>query len=107
MKRHTSLILTVILSISLSGCSTPQSLKQSDMEAPLKVFRESNASLRRIVLDNGMILLLKEERSAPVVSVQIWVGTGAIHEDRQRKLLTTDGVDRKEAHASLELRVVA
>ena len=47
----------------------------------LDVLRESNASLRRIVLDNGMVCLIKEDRSAPVVAMQIWVGTGAMHEE--------------------------
>ena len=31
-------------------------------------------------LPNGLILLVHEDRSAPVASVQAWVGTGSIHE---------------------------
>jgi len=41
----------------------------------------SSSELHRFVLDNGMICLIKEDHSAPVVAVQIWIGTGAIHED--------------------------
>ncbi len=47
----------------------------------LKVLEQANAGLRRVVLDNGMILLIKEDHSAPVAAVQIWVGSGAIHEE--------------------------
>lgn len=50
---------------------------------PLAVLHQSNAGLRRFVLDNGLVCLVKEERSAPVVAVQIWVGSGSIHEDAQ------------------------
>jgi zinc protease len=32
------------------------------------------------VLPNGLTLLVQEDRSAPVVSVQAWVGTGSVHE---------------------------
>ena len=54
----------------------------TDMNAssPLDVLRQSNETLRRFTLDNGMVCLLKEDRSAPVMSIQIWVGTGAMHE---------------------------
>lgn len=47
---------------------------------PIDVLRSANAPLRRIVLDNGMVCLIKPDASAPVVSVQIWVGSGSIHE---------------------------
>lgn len=41
----------------------------------------SGEHLKRLVLDNGMVCLINEDRSAPVASVQIWVGTGSIHEN--------------------------
>ncbi len=46
----------------------------------LDQLRTANAALERHVLDNGLIVLLKRDTSAPVVAVQIWVGTGSIHE---------------------------
>jgi zinc protease len=49
--------------------------------SPLDALKKANESVRRTVLDNGMICLVKEEHSAPVVAVQIWLGTGSIHED--------------------------
>ena len=39
-------------------------------------------SARRYVLSNGLILIAQEDRSAPVASVQAWVGTGSIHEGK-------------------------
>lgn len=42
--------------------------------------KQSNDGLRRTVLDNGLVCLVKEDPSAPVVAIQIWVGSGAIHE---------------------------
>jgi len=62
----------------LSGVST---LGSTDQGLPsLDRLRASNDGLRREVLDNGLICLVKEDTSAPVVAVQIWVGTGSIHE---------------------------
>ena len=40
-----------------------------------------NSGLSRFVLDNGMKVILLAERTAPVVSIQFWVGTGSSHED--------------------------
>ena len=47
----------------------------------IQVLKTNNSSLKREVLDNGMICLVKQDASAPVVAVQVWVRTGAIHED--------------------------
>jgi zinc protease len=50
-------------------------------ENPVDVLKASNQGICRLVLDNGLIVLLKEDRSAPLVAMQFWVGAGAIHED--------------------------
>ena len=47
---------------------------------PVDVLKTSNAGIRRLVLDNGLVVLLKEDRSAPMVALQFWVGAGSIHE---------------------------
>ncbi|MCS6771771.1 MAG: insulinase family protein [Kiritimatiellae bacterium] len=47
---------------------------------PLDALRAANDPLRRVVLENGLVCLIKPDSSAPVVSVQIWVGSGSIHE---------------------------
>ena len=36
----------------------------------------------RYLLENGLTALLKPDRSSPVCSVQVWVKTGSMHEDR-------------------------
>lgn len=48
---------------------------------PVDVLQTANAGMERLVLDNGMTVLLKEDRSAPLVAIQYWVGAGSIHED--------------------------
>jgi zinc protease len=58
--------------------SKPDSLRASlDLLAPL--WREP---VHRSVLPNGTTVLLKPDHSAEVASVQVWVKTGSIHEDR-------------------------
>ncbi|MGD9613429.1 MAG: M16 family metallopeptidase [Kiritimatiellia bacterium] len=47
---------------------------------PVAVLKTANAGIRRLVLDNGLVVLLKEDRSAPMVALQFWVGAGSIHE---------------------------
>lgn len=42
--------------------------------------RAANAALHRFELENGLVCLVKEDRSAPVVAVQIWVRVGSVHE---------------------------
>ena len=46
---------------------------------PLQALRRSNEGVHRFILDNGMVGLIKRDASAPVVAVQIWVGTGSVH----------------------------
>ncbi|MEA3213457.1 MAG: zinc protease [Chthoniobacter sp.] len=38
---------------------------------------------RTWTLPNGLGIIVQEDRSAPVASVQVWVETGSIHEDRR------------------------
>ncbi|MBI2439905.1 MAG: insulinase family protein [Lentisphaerae bacterium] len=38
------------------------------------------AGLERFVLENGLTVLAREDTKAPVVSLQVWVGAGAVHE---------------------------
>ncbi len=41
---------------------------------------EFHGGVKRLTLENGMKVLLRPDASAPVVSVQIWVASGSIHE---------------------------
>ncbi len=43
-------------------------------------FPKSTAQVRQLA--NGLTVILQEDRSAPVASIQAWVATGSIHEDR-------------------------
>jgi zinc protease len=49
-------------------------------QAVPKALQQAFDSVQRVRLDNGARLLIREDYSAPVVAVQIWVGTGSIHE---------------------------
>ena len=40
------------------------------------------AGVKLTTLDNGLTLIIREDHSAPVVSVQAWAMTGSIHEDK-------------------------
>ncbi len=57
----------------------PQPQKTSN-EQPRGTIHLPLATARRHVLPNGLTLLVQEDHSAPVASVQAWVGTGSIHE---------------------------
>ncbi|MCK5850313.1 MAG: insulinase family protein [Kiritimatiellae bacterium] len=80
MKTRRPLAVMLALLVFLPGCLTNRSAVTNVEERSLAAIRRTNESLKRIVLENGLICLLKKDASAPVVSVQIWVGTGSIHE---------------------------
>lgn len=50
-------------------------------ESFLDIIETSSQDLRRFTMENGLKVLIKPVREVPVVSIQIWVGTGSIHED--------------------------
>ncbi len=52
---------------------------KTDTDA-LTTLRQSNDRLVRFTLDNGLTCILKEDHAAPVVSIQVWVNSGSIHE---------------------------
>ena len=56
----------------------PAAKSSSDESGPALQFPEVEAE--RHVLANGLNVILCEDHSAPVTSVQAWVGTGSIHE---------------------------
>jgi zinc protease len=71
-------MIAMCLTHSVTSCARQ---KPPDVTAnALAALEKSNTGLHRFVLDNGMVCLVKADRSAPVVSLQIWVGTGSIHE---------------------------
>jgi len=69
------LSLTVVAAI-VEGEEMPIDVTSSVLGA----LEKSDGQLVRTVLDNGTICLVKEDHSAPVVAVQIWIGTGSMDE---------------------------
>jgi zinc protease len=74
MKTLRALLFVTCLAFA-TACATAE-----DTPSPLETLKQSNARLHRFVLDNGMVCLVKEDHSAPVAAVQIWVGSGAVNE---------------------------
>ncbi len=78
MKRASILLICALLAVPaalFSADATDDALQKT-----LVTLKAANDQLERFTLPNGMVCLLKADPSAPVVSVQIWVGTGSIHE---------------------------
>lgn len=71
----------LVLALAL-GAAAARAAAGSASDAALEALETSRAGLRRVVLDNGTIGLIRSDRSAPVAAVQIWVATGSAHEDR-------------------------
>src|SRR5262249_54399445 len=71
--------------VNLKAVDRPE--KQQPRPAPTKNGEKSDAimfppsSAKKFVLPNGLTLIVHEDRSAPVASVQAWCGTGSIYED--------------------------
>ncbi|MCX7825897.1 MAG: insulinase family protein [Verrucomicrobiae bacterium] len=71
------------LVILFSLLSTMTAMTAHAKEPPFDLNTLDGRFVRRAVLDNGMVVLLREDHSAPVASVQMWVKTGSIHEGAQ------------------------
>ncbi len=54
--------------------------RKSAFDRPAASIQFPRVTAVKHVLPNGLTLLLQEDHSAPVASVQAWVGTGSIHE---------------------------
>ncbi|MEI6972416.1 MAG: insulinase family protein, partial [bacterium] len=69
----------LLVLVAVAGVAVRAGAARAD--DPVAVIGKSFEGIKRTVLDNGMTCLIKEDHSAPVVSVQIWIRTGSIHED--------------------------
>jgi len=54
--------------------------KESRAQTNTPTLPDSNAQV--FTLENGLTVIVEEDRSAPVASVQAWCGTGSIHEGK-------------------------
>jgi len=66
---------TTLLAAAITSLMTSQS---SAEPSKVPVLPESRAEV--FTYENGLTLIVEEDRSAPVASVQAWCGTGSIHE---------------------------
>lgn len=74
------LVLLAAVQFSLSAPSHAADATGDALRQTLETLEAANSQLERFTLPNGIVCLLKADHSAPVVSIQIWVGTGSIHE---------------------------
>src|SRR5476649_1597429 len=64
----------------LPVCMLTAHLKAAPLESSAGITFPPSAAQKR-VLPNGLTVIVQEDRSAPVVSVQAWCGTGSIDEN--------------------------
>ncbi|MEI6169226.1 MAG: pitrilysin family protein [bacterium] len=72
--------LLVLFTLVFGLCILTTSAADQTGATALTTLKQSNDRIQSFTLDNGMTLLIKEDHAAPVVSIQIWVGSGSIHE---------------------------
>ncbi len=70
----------VSLAVGLALLAAPKVRADAAPADPLAVLQSNNARLQRSVLDNGMVVLIKEDSAAPMAAIQLWVGSGSIYE---------------------------
>lgn len=76
-----SILLPAMLVLAASRSTRAAHPDPDDVAAQaLATLRQSNDRVVRFELENGLTGLVKEDHAAPVVSIQIWVGSGSIHE---------------------------
>jgi zinc protease len=73
--RHSSLFALIV-----AAMLTPANLKATTSEDAAAINFPSS-SAQKWVLPNGLTIIVQEDHSAPVASVQAWCGTGSVDED--------------------------
>ena len=58
------------------------SLKAAPQPEPQKLLMFPPNTAQKFILPDGLTVIVQEDHSAPVASVQAWCGTGSIEEDR-------------------------
>ncbi len=67
---------------------------ETDIHEKLDILTRESNLLTTFTLPNGLHVILKPDRSAPVATVQFWVGTGSIHEEQ----FTGSGISHAVEH---------
>jgi zinc protease len=65
----------------LSSLGIIMILSSASALGAVEVVRAANDRIHRFTMENGIVGLVKADHSAPVVAIQLWFGTGSIHED--------------------------
>jgi zinc protease len=84
---------TTILAFSLAIMLT-QSLAQPANTAKLDILTRESELLTTFSLPNGLHVMIKPDRSAPVATVQFWIGTGSMQEEQ----FTGSGISHAVEH---------
>ncbi len=67
--------------LAMTLLTSPLTATDTTTLQALNTLKASNDKAVRFVLANGLTCLVKEDHSSPVAAIQIWVGSGSIHED--------------------------
>src|SRR5687768_2741898 len=70
MKCALALLILLTLTLNLTAVDSPSSNSMSAIPDDVQF----------LTLDNGLQVIIREDKSAPVVSVQAWCRAGSIHE---------------------------
>jgi len=74
------LLMATLASLSAAEKSSTSASATAPATAQQSALRIPSSKAEVTTLPNGLTLIIEEDRSAPVASVQAWVGTGSIHE---------------------------
>ncbi|NQT93737.1 MAG: insulinase family protein [Lentisphaerae bacterium] len=77
-----AIAIALLLAGGVPAAGSSRSKSADAARRAIEVLEETNAGLRSFVLPNGMTCLVREDHSAPAVSIQVWVGSGSIHEQQ-------------------------
>src|SRR5688500_7575800 len=63
-------------------CVLTMTVTTAAAESPTNSIPAIPPDVRMVTLDNALTLIIREDKSAPVVSAQAWCRAGSIHEDK-------------------------
>src|SRR5262249_36585058 len=73
--------LICAIAFSMVNCSKETEVSSTTNNERSDAITFPAATAKKFVLPDGLTLLVQEDRSAPVASVQAWCATGSIYED--------------------------
>ncbi len=86
--RYAGCVLTIswLWGVLVAGCahspSVPGDAASNKIGPPSHArVLSGSVGVERFVLPNGLVAFIREDHSAPVVAIQLWVGAGSIHEE--------------------------